>query len=490
MKILFVKPATEKVNRAFSFPLGIMSIGTYLEKNGHTVKIIDRAICKKGDFKNELNDFAPDLVGLTLNSFRSFKDAKYLSETIRQYGLPVIWGGVFATTCSDDVLREEYVDMVSMGEGEETWLELAQWKEGKRTLETIKGMAYKKDGAVVYTPERPFMDLSMLTPTDFTLVDVPKYFQAFYDCKQAVYLYLAKGCIGQCTFCYNKKFNHQTYRRRPLEHLFAEVKYLKENYGCDGVYFADELFCRSNAEVKEIIPAFKNNMCGVKWGFQTRIGIIHQEDFQPLDDAGCRWIDFGIESGCPDTLRKIKKGIPFDLILPSLEWCSKTKITSLCNFIIGFPDESADSVKMTVEMAKKIKATQKSFFYYGPLPGAELYDQLVAQGKWTPPETLTDYKKVRYYNNPDPNFSKVPYKDLKVIRSYFLWGSFTGSYSYSSNSRMLLANKLITEMLKRVFSDNFFQSIGLLFSAASEFLNIFYYAHFFPAIRKKYELYK
>lgn len=487
MKVLFINPAMERYTRQIAFPLGLMSIATYLQENGHTVKIIDRTI-KNTSIDKELLRFAPDIVGVSVYSMKSFRDSEKVSLAAGRRGIRVVWGGPFVSLDPDFVFNNIDIDFISVGEGEQTWLELCNTLDRNGDPRQVPGLAFRKDGKTVFSPHREFLDLSVLPPIDFTLVDAEKYLGDMYGCKKCALLYMSKGCIGQCTFCFNKKFHRQTCRMRPVSTFLTEVQYLTEHYGVDCIYFADELWCKNRNEMLAQCKAFKQSGLAFKWGVQTRVGIFDENDFRIMKDAGCLWIDFGIETGSRSMLRKIKKGIPYDKIEKTFEDCTKAGIISLANFIIGFPDETEEEFRDTVEMAKRIHATQRTFFFYMPGPGSELYDQLVSSGKYVPPRTFRGYTKIKFFYSPKPNLSQVPSKDLKAVRAFFLWKGFSRKF-FSEEARTYdIAKKDIADVLKQFRGHGLRFAIQLFLISAYEFLDIFCWAHFFPGIIKKYGL--
>lgn len=158
--------------------------------------------------------------------------------------------------------------MVSIGEGEATWFDIVRYYDGEiKNIDDIKGIAYKNEnGEVVRTQDRGFIDFSEIPPLDWQLIDVPRYFQSSYSCEKMMYLYAAKGCPFSCTFCYNKEFHKCSYRKRSLDFLLEEIKTLVRDYGMDGVYFADELWCTNRNEMHEICDALKSLDLDFVWG--------------------------------------------------------------------------------------------------------------------------------------------------------------------------------------------------------------------------------
>ncbi len=487
MKVLFINPAMERYTRQVAFPLGLMSIATYLKANGHEVKILDRTL-KTTPIEKELRSYAPDIVGVSVYSMKSFTDSEKVSLAAKKLGIKVVWGGAFVSLDTELVFNNIDIDFISVGEGEQTWLELCGTLDKGGDPKAVPGLAYRENGKTVFTPERDFIDLAVLPPIDFSLVDVDKYLGDMYGCKKCALLYMSKGCIGQCTFCFNKKYHRQTCRMRPVETFLTEVKYLMEHHGVDCIYFADELWCKNRNEMLAQCKAFKDSGLGFKWGVQTRIGIFDEDDFRVMKDAGCLWVDFGVETGSPTMLKTIKKGIPYDKIEKTFEDCSKAGIISLANFIIGFPDETEEQFRDTVEMAKRIKATQRTFFFFMPGVGSELYDQLVASGRYIPPKTFRGYTKIKFFYSPEPNVSNVPSKELKAVRARFLWKGFSRKFFNEDARSYDIAKKDIADVLKQFRGHGPKFAVQLFCISAYEFLDIFCWAHFFPSVIRKYGL--
>lgn len=487
MRVLFINPAMERYTRQVSFPLGLMSIASYLQVNGHTVKIIDRTI-KTTNINKEIEEFRPDIVGVAVYSLKSFSDAKKVTLAAKKFGAKTVWGGIFVSLDSEFVFNNIDIDYISIGEGEATWLELVNTIRDGGDTSKVAGLAYKENGKVIFTPERDFMDLALLPPIDFTLVDVNKYLGPMYGCQKTALLYMSKGCYGQCTFCFNSKFHKRCHRVRPIETFLTEVKCLMENYGVDCIYFADELFGINKADLHYQCNAFIESGLGFKWVAQTRIGCFDQEDFNLMKKAGCIAVDFGIETGSPSMLKTIKKNIPYEKIKETFEYCQNADIVSLANFIIGFPDETEEQLRDTIKMAMDIPSTQRTFFFFMPGPGSELYEKLVEEGRYTPPKTFKEYTNVKFFYSPEPNFSKIPSKELKVVRSYFLWKGFSRKYFSTTSRTYDIAKKDIVDVLKQFKGHDLKFAIQLILISAYEFSDIFFYAHFFPSIIKKYNL--
>lgn len=488
MNILFINPATTKYTRSISVPLGLLSIASYLESEGHAVCIYDRTVSKR-ELSVVLSDFRPDVAGISLVSYKSIDDMLSLAKALRQGKIPVIVGGPLASVLTDLVLDYDFIDAVSLGEGEATWLEIAEGYDGTaQSLEKIAGLAFRgKEGKTVYTPCRPFIDLALLPPLNWTLIDVPRYFQSSYGCKKMIYLYCAKGCPFSCTFCYNKDFHKSTYRKKPLEVLLGEIRFLVEHYGMDGVYFADEMWCTSRDEMHTVCDALKSLGLDFVWGCQTRVGVFDEDDFRYMYNSGCRWIFFGIESGSHRVLESINKRIDYDNIEPTFAGCKKAGLACIGSFIAGFPGETCEDLKMTVELIKRLDTSLINMNYLALIPGSQIYKSLVESGEYKEVKTLEQFGRKNPLDKMEYNYSQIPDIDIKVVRAYFMWKSFTAT-DIPGTEKYSFAKKVITDALKSVKTGDFISFVISTAIAGIEFLKVFFYSHFFPSVKKKYNI--
>ena len=487
MRVLLINPKTEKYTRSITAPLGLLSIASYLEYNGFSVRIYDRTV-EKQSLSSVMADFVPELVGVSLISFLSYYDAKYVSEEIHAQGIPVIWGGPLASELPQAVLKNACVDAVSLGEGEATWLELAEaYAENRRDWTKIAGLALRApEGGVLLTGDRTFLDLGTLPDINWRLVPVEKYFQSSYGCKKMLYLYGAKGCPHNCSFCYNKDFHKCTYRKRPMETLLREIRFLVENYGMDGVYFADELWCRNVREMHEVCDSLKSLHLDFVWGGQTRIGIFSREDFTYMFNAGCRWIFFGVESGSRDILRRMNKKIAYDKIEQTVADCKSSGIVAIASFIIGYPGETVEDLRQTVALIHRLDTNMINLNYFIVVPGADIYYQLIESGKMSPVTDLRTLADEDLMEQLEYNYSQIPSRDIKVIRSYYMWRSFLANDIKVDGKRSSFTKKVVTDGLKSIKTGNAKEFVLSTWTAGLEFLRIAWFANAHPKIKKKY----
>ncbi len=490
MKILLICPYNFDVIHSVSLPLGIMSIGTNLIHHGFDVKIYNSSVTHESIIK-VFNEYKPDIVGVSVHSVKHIDGALYVSKKLHKKGVPIVWGGPFCDVAESEVIfNSKCVDIISFCEGEETWVDLVNTIQSNGDLSTVKGIAYLNDkGEIITTPQRDFIDLTKLPPIDYTLVDVKAHSQYLYGCNNLYYLYLAKGCPAKCTFCVNQLLHRNQYRRRDINQFMDEVKLLVTQYGMDGFYFGDEVCFLNSQQLDEVCSAIEESGLDIRWGFQTRIGLMAEKDFQRCYDCGCRWVDFGIESGNKEQLKIMKKAIPYDLIEPTFEICDKIGLISIANFIIGLPGETEEQLMDTINLAKRLKATQRTFVHYCFTPKTEMGKAAVEAGLLKHPiKKIRDYKKVDFFRSRMDNMSQISTKELNVVQSYFLWEAiFKKNYGDVSRHYDIFAKHIFT--LFRRLSFLFFPDAIKCFA---EFvylgLRFFCGVYFHPKILKKYGL--
>ncbi len=488
MKVLMIYPAVERYYRSITGPSGILSISTFLKENGHEIKFVDR--CAKRDSLKELFDsFKPEICGVSFISTRSIVDVRDIYAEAKSRNIPVIVGGPLVSTVPEMVINEGCADMVIKGEGEITWLETLRAMENGSPLSEVDGLCYKDNGVFKENKDREFADLSLFPPIDWSLTGDPSvYFQTLFSFKKIMYIYTAKGCVGQCTFCFSRNFQKSCFRQRPMSTALSEVKYLKENYDLDGVHFCDELWCKTREQMYENCRAISESGLDFAWGCNFRLDQLRKEDFEYMHSVGCRWIFFGIESGSEYVHKLMKKGIHLDKVYETVKACYDAGITPICSFIMGFPGERVEDLKKTCELIKKIKFAMFDCSFFYPQEGTEIYEKLVSEGKMQPYKTLDDlrYTELNEFKFITlNNHSEVPSRDLKVIRSWILWQSFTRR---TPGQKGFFGLKAVRDAILGLFGGGIKHFFIAFKSAASMFLNVLFNVFMFRGILKKYGL--
>ena len=494
MKILFIQPAADFMIRGTTYPVcrSMMVTASYFESLGNDVLVFDRCV----DFrkpKKIIDSFSPELAMIYVPPTASLGDAIELSAYLKKKGAVVVWGEVVASALAEQSTGTGNADFVITGETEMKLKMLIEELHGNKNYENIPGLTYKKDNKVFTTPNDNMPNLDILPPINWDLIDVKKCFRRFHNCKRMLYMYTSRGCPFKCGFCYNTMFYNSEHRKRSISHVLSEIKYLEEKYKLDGVNFSDEMLWLTEEEIEQISKFRKENNLHFHWGGEVRADTYRDTDIlNKMYQAGCRWLLIGIETGSETTRKQINKPMNQEMIRDFVNKCTDAGISTLGSFIIGFPDETPEQAKETAIYAKSLNLSVVLFDYYIAIPRTPLGDKLIAEGKLNINMLFSNMadssSAAQQIQSLTKNHSEIPDKDLKVIKSYFDWQSFTNKQKGPTQNNFILAKALDT--LIHFAEGNAKDAIMNVFHAGKTFLSVLFYSHAYPKIKKKYGLNK
>ena len=369
---------------SYYFPLGIGYLASYLEKHGRTVRII--AESEGTDVYDELAAAIQTgehlFVGISAMT-PAFPAAVRLAKIVRRHapGTPVVLGGPHASAMGASILAEQdEFDFLCVGEGEITALELAGALAAQRTdFGDIRGLVWRDaDGKVVANPPREFhAELDDFPLPARHLVDFDKFsLHSHVSLGQGrgATIVTGRGCPFGCIFC----SAHLTSGRKPRFHsddyVIGEIRLLRDRYGIRYLFLEDDTFTAVRERVRRLCRRITDEKLGVTLGCFSRVDVFDEELAGLLRDAGFRLVIFGIESGVPEVLEKIRKGISLDKARRAIELCRSHGIKSFASFVVGFPFETRELIARTIDFGKGLDASVITFNPFVPFPGTPLFD--------------------------------------------------------------------------------------------------------------------
>jgi radical SAM superfamily enzyme YgiQ (UPF0313 family) len=490
MRVLFVNPLFPfRMQLSPQPPLGQLSLASFLQTYGHTVKIYDRPMSSE-KLRNVLRDFQPEAVGITLTDHSQIDDAIEIAESVRAFNsnTAVFWGGHTATIIPEEIVQSGYADCVGLREGEYTMLELLEVVAGKRDYASVKGIVYKEaDGNIVYTPPREFADLTEFPMLDFSLIEVKKYFSRYASSKKLFPLYCSKGCPFNCKYCFNEFYHLRCYRMRTIDVIIEEVRTLVEDYGADCIDFMDECFGVNKKWLVAFCTELKKLNLPFVWFCEGRIGQYTEAEMAMMYDSGCRYLLYGLESGSPELLKKINKQIDVDQMLPSFELCKQQGILTTSNVILGLPGQTPKQLLETVRMIFAVNPTLPAANLFRLVPKTDFYNEHLAQGLIQPPQDLLGWRNPDFFEG-TRNFSETPFLDMLVVINFFVYClPFRKRDEPVGRFDFLLQG--CQQLWRRLSAQGFVHFFRVLADFVVFFCKTFWYAHAYPKIRKKYDLY-
>jgi anaerobic magnesium-protoporphyrin IX monomethyl ester cyclase len=333
------------------------------------------------DIEKRIIDSRPDVVATTaftaeiVDALKVLKLAKQVNPEI----ITVI-GNVHPTFCYEEILAEshDHVDYIVRGEGEETMTELMDALSTGGDPLKVKGLAFHRDGGVVLSDPRGFLkDLDKL-PLAWDLVEWPIY--SYKPMKDSVLAIVSssRGCSHPCSFCSQQLFWQRSWRARSAENFIGELEHLRERYGVDVVMIADETPTLSRERWERILDLKMERGLDTKLLLETRVDdILRDEDIMwKYQKAGVDHIYVGVESPSQATLDIFKKNIKVEESKRALDLINEHGIVTETSFVLGMPDDTTESIRETVELAKQYNPDLAFFLAIAPWPYSEIYPDL------------------------------------------------------------------------------------------------------------------
>lgn len=380
MKLLLLSLPGDEENDGSLFPLGIGYIAASL-KHDHDVEVYHYNKLRPviDDIKAKLYSFRPQIVGLTCTTFnRGY--VKMMIGLIKDIDseIMIVVGGVHASFCYEQVLKQYGADVVVIGEGELTFADLCSSLEKKTPLDTVRGIAYRENSDVVLNPPREIVqNLDELAMPDYS------YAKPFIERSGMGFLITSRGCPVRCTFCSTSSFWGQKVRMHSVARVVDEMEMLISQFNVRKIFFHDDTFNLGIARVKAICDEITARGIEIEWGCSCRVTPVSEDMISAMVGAGCRHICWGIESGSETMLKKINKKITLSQIRNAYEISKKfSNIMSTGAFtMVGNPGETVNTILESVDFMNTIPITDRpssSKLYI--LPGTLLYEGLKKEG--------------------------------------------------------------------------------------------------------------
>lgn len=356
-------------------PLGLMCVGAALKKAGHEVRLVDLTIDDIAKVDPAIAD--ADWAGMSAPTALYGRTCQALSriKAIRPE-LPVVLGGPHATVLPAEVLARGF-DVVVLGEGEHTAVELTQTLSEGRPLAGVPGVVVRDNDEIVFGPARAFEpDLDNFPDADRGLFNYPEYFRR--GVLSHVGLMATRGCPWNCLFCkpmQDKLFGRKL-RTRSVPRITAEMKAIADRLGRRRFVFKDDtLVLGGVAWFAEFERELKNaGLFDVRFSCQARVDQIQRPLLEQMMKCGLEGIAFGVESGSQKILDFYRKGIKVEDTVRAFELCREMGIGTHAFIMLGAPEENKADLEATVRLVERIRPNSVSASVTTPAPGTALYD--------------------------------------------------------------------------------------------------------------------
>ena len=365
-------------------PLGTMYAASTVRAKGYDVALFDAMLADSEDeWAKSLDEHQPKYAIIFEDNFnylskmcllRMREAAFTMIKMAKQRRCTVIMCGADATDHYAEYL-EQGADYVLLGEGEETLAELlSQLSAGKDASQVI-GLA---SNLTLHPSRRP--DISNLDSLPFPawdLIDIQKYKEMWLD-RHGYYsmnMVTTRGCPYHCNWC-AKPIWGQRYNSRSPENVAAEMKWLKEHFEPDHIWFADDIFGLKPNWVERFSELLRENDSVIPFKCLKRADLVTEKTALALAKAGCKTVWLGAESGSQKILDAMDKGDKVEDIYQAAELLHKNKIEVGFFLQFGYPGETWDDVQMTLKMVRECAPDDIGISVSYPLPGTKFFERV------------------------------------------------------------------------------------------------------------------
>lgn len=443
-------------------PLGLLYISSAIKQvypNQYEIKILDSGT---GDFNLEnlrhyLKQFKPNFVGMSTLSCEVdlMQNIALVCKSIIK-DCKIIVGGPHASAASYSLLYDQNIDIAVIGEGENTFVELLKSFEGHTPLESINGIAFRKNNASVTTNPRDFIEsMDEIAFPSWDLINLKDYLN--YPnwngiSKEKFYfpILTSRGCPYQCTYCHN--IFGKRIRMRSSENVIHEIEMLLNRYGIKEFHVIDDAFNYDMGRAKRLCSSIINSGLKISLAFPNglRADKLDNELIKLLKKSGAYKINFGFETVKPRLQALIKKNLEIEDARSAIQKVSKAGIITGGYFMFGLPTETRDDIIQTIDFAAKSELDAAYFFKVTPYPGSELYDYI---NSYQNLKSADSFRDLHFYSV-ERSYSKISPEELNDLLLF-------AQQKFYLNGKRLIRG-LFKSLNKMLFFRNIFNVMGII----------------------------
>ena len=366
------------------------------------------------EVRKSIEEFNPSVIGLTVKS-QNFTSGTIVAKIAKKINpeIKIIVGGAHSTMNGTTVFECKNIDFACIGEGENTISDLINALENNTDLNLVDGIKFRENNKIITTKPRAYID--DLDTLDFALTTAPKVLKNFdnYPKRAFGYVFGSRGCPYACTFCESKAMWTRKVRYRSPENIISELKQMYE-FGIRQVNFDDDTFGISKKNIKIINDLLEKELPEMTYTCETVVQLAKDgEVVKDMKRGGCTGTYVGIESGNNEMLKSKKKTQTTDECVQAIRNLQKHGIDSHAFIMVGFPNETEETFKQTMDFIPKLRPDNIIFSVFTPYPGSDLFYQCQKDGIIDGEFDLSIYNHQSPLNCFTKNISKERFYELR-----------------------------------------------------------------------------
>jgi radical SAM superfamily enzyme YgiQ (UPF0313 family) len=364
-------------------PLGALYIASVLREAGHQVRLFDAGeLWDPVPFREALRDFRPDVVGLSAITI----EARVMEQMARVCRAelpetPIMVGGPHATAYPQRCARNPDIDFVVLGEGELTALDLVRaLTQGGLDPYGVEGIAYQgADGEVVFTaPRAAITDVDSIPFPSWDLLDPRLQARtrplSSMGQRPHMLLFTSRGCPFKCIYCH--EVQGKKFRARSPENVLKEMHTLKKQWGINDFEVVDDIFNFDRDRMLDILDRIVASKLepGLHFPNALRTDMLDEGQITALRRAGTFFLCAAVETASPRLQKLTKKHLKIDKVEENIKIAVRAGMFVCGFFMLGFPTETIEEARSTVDFALRSPLHEGLFFIVTPFAGTALYE--------------------------------------------------------------------------------------------------------------------
>ncbi|MFT4680521.1 MAG: anaerobic magnesium-protoporphyrin IX monomethyl ester cyclase [Flavobacteriales bacterium] len=393
-------------------PLGILYISAFLKKHGFDCEVFDSTFSSRDKLEEKILSEKPEIIAIYSNlvtKVNVVKLMKFIRSEPSLSGTKIVLGGPDITYNTYNYLKAG-ADALVIGEGEQTMLELAEhFLKESHTLSEINGVAYLDSDKEIKTEARVKMkSLSELPWPDRKAIDLGKYIDVWktHHGQSTVSVSTQRGCPYTCKWCSTAVYG-QSYRRRPAKDVVDELRWIKENYNPDNIWFVDDVFTVNHKWLNEFCDLMIEANLGLKFECITRAERLNEAVLVKLKKADCFRIWIGAESGSQRIIDAMDRRVDVNVVRSMIRQTKSHGIETGTFIMVGYPGEDESDITETIKHLTESDPDHFTITLSYPIKGTELYNEVESKittiGDWeVTPDRALDFERThnsRFYHH-------------------------------------------------------------------------------------------
>lgn len=330
------------------------------------------------EIQKEIGRFQPDVVGMPTFA-TNLHVCHRIAEMAKQVNseVTVILGGAHVSIDAARCVGKPAIDIGIYGEGEVALISVLRVLASDLSLASVKGIIWKNGEGrlVVNPPEGLSADINRFPMPAWHLLALDRYCgNVLQRGRKPLNMITSRGCPYRCTFCSSPRIFGQSFRYLGTERVVEEMRRLTALHGADSLQFCDETFTVNRKRVIDLCDALIEEHMRIPWSCFTRVNLVDEELLAKMKAAGCYLIMMGIESGVQRILNLMKKDHTVEQCRRARSLCKETGIWNWFTFMIGFPTETREESRQTIDFAIELDSEFAHFPIFTPFPGTAAYE--------------------------------------------------------------------------------------------------------------------